>query len=91
MIDPKILDEITRTLYGSLPRGLDQLQKDTKENVRAALSSALARMDLVTREEFDVQAGVLGRTREKLSQLEKKVIALEQALSAASRPKKQGE
>ena len=51
--------------------------KDIEKNLRALLSSAFSRLDLVTREEFDVQQEVLGRTREKLQQMEAKVAALE--------------
>ena len=67
----------------SLPGGLGGVQDDFRQNMRAALDAAVARMDLVTREEFDVQAGVLRRTREKLEALEARVAALE-AQTAAS-------
>ena len=55
--------------------------KDIEKNLRALLSSAFSRLDLVTREEFDVQQEVLGRTREKLQQMEAKVAALEAGLT----------
>ena len=55
--------------------------KDIEKNLRALLSSAFSRLDLVTREEFDVQQEVLGRTREKLQQMEAKVAALEVRLT----------
>ena len=51
--------------------------RDVEKNARALLSSFLSRLDLVTREEFDVQSEVLRRTREKLEQLEAKVAELE--------------
>ena len=51
--------------------------KDIEKNLRALLSNAFSRLDLVTREEFDVQQEVLGRTREKLQQMEARVAALE--------------
>ena len=51
--------------------------KDIEKNLRALLSSAFSRLDLVTREEFDVQQEVLGRTRDKLQQMEARVAALE--------------
>ena len=57
--------------------------KDIEKNLRALLSSAFSRLDLVTREEFDVQQEVLGRTREKLQQMEAKVAALEARLTTA--------
>lgn len=53
--------------------------KDVERNVKALMSGAFARMDLVTREEFDVQAKVLARTREKLAELERRVAELEAA------------
>ncbi len=51
--------------------------KDLERNVRAVLANVFSRLDLVTREEFDVQREVLLRTRERLSELEQKVAALE--------------
>ncbi len=51
--------------------------KDVERNVKAMMSSAFTRMDLVTREEFDIQAKVLARTRERLEQLEQRVTDLE--------------
>jgi BMFP domain-containing protein YqiC len=53
--------------------------KDVERNVKAMMSGAFARMELVTREEFDVQAKVLARTREKLAELERRVAELEAA------------
>ena len=78
MIKPDSLDELARRLGEMLPPGLDRLQADFRRNARAAMESGLARMDLVTREEFDVQAGVLARTRERLEALERRVEQLEQ-------------
>jgi len=59
--------------------------KDLEKNFRGLLSSAFTRLDLVSREEYDVQVQVLARSREKLAALEKRVAELEQQL-AASRP-----
>lgn len=77
MIDSKTLDQIVNTLRGALPPHLTQ---DVEKNLRAALLSVFERLDLVTREEFDVQSAVLGRTRAKLEALEKQVAALENTL-----------
>jgi hypothetical protein len=55
-----------------------QLGNDVKRNMRAALQAALDRLNLVTREELEVQEAVLARTRQKLQELEKKITALEQ-------------
>ena len=76
-LDPKTLDDLARRLSESLPPGLAALRDDLERNFRAVLQSALARLDLVTRQEFDVQAGVLRRTRERLEELDRRLAALE--------------
>ena len=78
MIDSKILDDLAQRLAKTIPSGLQVLQDDLKHNLRAGLEAGLSHLDLVTREEFDVQAAVLSRTREKLEALEKIVADLEQ-------------
>jgi BMFP domain-containing protein YqiC len=60
-----------------MPDSLRALQKDMDQNFKAVLQSGLARFDLVTREEFDVQAAVLRRTREKLEKLEERLAQME--------------
>lgn len=75
--DPKSLDDMARRLMDAVPPGLAAMRRDLEENFRAVLSSGLARLDLVTRQEFDVQAGVLRRTREQLEALETRVRELE--------------
>ncbi|WP_455365908.1 ubiquinone biosynthesis accessory factor UbiK [Kaarinaea lacus] len=79
--DPKQLDELTDRLVGLLPKGVIEMQKDVEKNIRAMLQSTFAKMDLVTREEFDVQSAVLARTREKLDKLEKQIAELESKYS----------
>ena len=74
MISAKIIDQVSAAVSGVLP---SQLSSDVKKNMRAALQSALERLDLVTREELEVQEAVLARTREKLQELENKIAALE--------------
>ena len=59
--------------------------KDVEKNLRALLSSAFSRLDLVTREEFDVQQEVLGRTREKLEQMEARVAGMEKVLAETNK------
>lgn len=78
MIDSKSINEIAERLLAALPKGLTQLPQEIEQNFRSVLDSAFNKMDLVTREEFDTQAKVLQRTREKLEQLEKKIQHLEQ-------------
>ncbi len=77
MMEPRALDDLARRIGALLPPGLERVQAEIRENVRALLSASLERMDVVTREEFDVQAAVLARTREKLEVLERRVAALE--------------
>jgi len=77
MIDPKLLDEFSERLSAALPTGLRSLQDELAKNLRGSLEAAFSRLDLVTREEFDVQSAVLARTREKLTRLEQQVKALE--------------
>jgi BMFP domain-containing protein YqiC len=81
MLDPKHLDDLAPRLAGSLPKGLQALQSDINRNLRATVEAALAKLDLVTREEFDVQAAVLARTREKLAALEARVAELERQMA----------
>ena len=81
MIQPKYLEELSRKVLDNLPKGLATVHEDMRDNLRAGLSNALTQMDLVTREEFDVQAGVLRRTRERLEALEAKVAELERRLA----------
>lgn len=77
MIDAKILDDISQRISGNLPSGLQFLQDDVKKNIRSAVEAGLSHLNLVTREEFDVQQKVLARTREKLEALEKQIAELE--------------
>ena len=76
-LDPKNLDELARKLSESVPPGLAAVRDDLERNFKAVLQSGLSRLDLVTRQEFDVQAGVLKRTRERLEQLQARLAALE--------------
>jgi BMFP domain-containing protein YqiC len=80
MLDNKLLDDIARRLNDAMPAGARALQKDLEKNLQAATQAVFARLDLVTREEFDVQRKVLARSREKIEQLEKQVAALEAQL-----------
>jgi hypothetical protein len=77
MINTKFIDDLARQISNSIPAGVKGLQQDVEKNVHTLVQGAFARLDLVTREEFDVQAKVLARTREKLEALEKLVAELE--------------
>ncbi|MCD9028985.1 accessory factor UbiK family protein [Luteimonas sp. BDR2-5] len=85
MIDLTHIDELARRLSGLVPPGLRESREELQENFKAVLQSGLAKLDLVTREEFDVQRAVLLRTREKLEALEAQVRQLE-AGNAAPAP-----
>ena len=80
MIDPRKFDDLARRIQANLPPGLDEVREDVTRNIRAVIAAGIARMDLVEREEFDVQSAVLARTREKLEALELRVRGLEEQL-----------
>lgn len=81
MIELSNIDELARRLSGLVPPGLRESREEMQENFRAVLQSGLGKLDLVTREEFDVQRAVLLRTREKLEALEQAVQWLEAELA----------
>lgn len=70
MIDARIFDDISKTLGEMLPPGVAEVKDDFERNARATMQSALGQLDLVTREEFDVQSEVLRNTRKQIKQLE---------------------
>ena len=75
-MDNRVLDEISKKINELLA---NTPAADVQKNLRALLSSSFAKLDLVTREEFDVQREVLMRSREKISQLEARLAELERA------------
>lgn len=79
-MDPKIFDDLARTLSNSVPKGIRDLQQDMEKNVRAALERGFEKLNLVSREEFEIQAAVLARTRSKVDALEKQIAQLEAQL-----------
>jgi len=72
------LEELSKRISSLIPADVKHMQDDVEKNVRSLLQTTLAKMDLVTREEFEVQSAVLQRTREKLEQLEKQLEQLKQ-------------
>jgi len=80
MFKSEKLDEVIQQFSRLLPADLQQARQDIEKNLKSALSASLARMDLVTREEFDVQSELLARTRALLGELEDKVTRLEAQL-----------
>jgi ubiquinone biosynthesis accessory factor UbiK len=71
------IDDIARRLMENLPPALRATQRDLESNFRAVLRASLGKLDLVTRDEFDVQTRVLERTRARLEALEARVQAME--------------
>ncbi len=86
MIDLNHIDELARRLGDLVPPGLREGREELQQAFKGALQSGLAKLDLVTREEFDVQRAVLLRTREKLDALERAVAALEAATPSSAPP-----
>jgi BMFP domain-containing protein YqiC len=76
MLDPKILEDFGAKMSALLA---NSPAKDIEKNAKAVMSGVFGKLDLVTREEFDIQAQLLARTREKLQALEARVEALEKA------------
>ena len=77
MFDPKAIDDIANRLAGAIPPGLNNIKDDLEKTFQAILQGVLGKLDLVTREEFEVQKLVLAKTRSKLEDLEKRVADIE--------------
>jgi hypothetical protein len=71
------IENIARKLVEAVPEGLRSVREDLESNFRSVLRASLARLDLVTREEFEIQEAVLAKTREKLEALEARLEKLE--------------
>ena len=80
MIPREKIEAIVSDISKVLPEDIDLLKEDIEKNVRATLNTAFTKMELVTREEFDIQASLLSRTREKLEALQKKLSEMEKQL-----------
>jgi BMFP domain-containing protein YqiC len=77
MFDPKAIDDIANSLASAIPPGLNNLKDDLEKTFQAVLQGALGKLDLVTREEFEVQKMVLAKTRSKLEDIERRVSEME--------------
>lgn len=86
MIDPKKIEQLARQVHESMPKGIRDFGDDVEKKIRQTLQSQLTRLDLVNREEFDVQTQVLLRTREKLATLEQRIAELESRSPVATTP-----
>ena len=71
------IDRLAKSLAESVPEGLRSVKDDLEKNFRAVLQAGIGRLDLVTREEFEIQQAVLARTREKLEALESRLSEIE--------------
>ncbi len=71
------IEDLAKKLADAVPEGLKSLREDLEQNFRSVLKSGLSKLDLVTREEFEVQEAVLAKTREKLDALEAKLEKME--------------
>lgn len=80
-INDNRLDDLIRKTLAYLPEDITKTRQDIEKNLKSGLQASLARMDLVTREEFDTQAELLSRTRAALDALEKKLEELEQSVA----------
>ena len=79
MIDATKIDDLVRKLTAAIPPGLKEFEAEAKKQFKGVLESGLSKMDLVTREEFDIQVKVLAKTREKIDQLEQRLADLDKA------------
>ncbi len=79
MIERDKIDNLATRLIDVIPQEIKSAQKSLQQAFVSVLQSAIQKMDLVTREEFDVQSKILARTREKLEVLEKQIANLEQS------------
>lgn len=77
MMDRQDIDNIALRLVSLVPPGVAQAQQDLRANFQDVLAQGLRRLDLVTREEFEVQSQLLARTRTKVDELERRVAELE--------------
>ncbi len=82
------IDELARRLAESVPQGLRSVKDDLEKNFRSVLQSGLGKLDLVTREEFEVQEAVLARTRQKLEALEERLESVEAAKATTKKKSK---
>lgn len=85
MIDNQFFDELAKQFTSMMPESLQQFKNEMEKNIRAVMQNAFSKMNLVTREEFDVQANVLKKARMKIDELEKKLAELEMKTNKPSK------
>jgi BMFP domain-containing protein YqiC len=81
MLDPKKLEDLAKQIADAIPPGVKNIAEEAEGRVKTVLQSQLSKLDLVTREEFDIQSQVLIRTREKLDAMEARMAELEAKLA----------
>ena len=81
MFNPQKIEEIAKQLSNSMPAGVKSFGEDVDRKIKQVLQAQLGKLDMVSREEFDVQTHVLLRTREKLAEIEAKFEELENRLA----------
>ncbi|WP_237386494.1 ubiquinone biosynthesis accessory factor UbiK [Xenorhabdus sp. Sc-CR9] len=91
MLDPKKIEQVARQIHNSMPKGIKEFGDDVEKKLRTVLQSQLSKLDLVNREEFDVQTQVLLRTREKLVAMEQRLNELEARLEGTEKKTEQAE
>ncbi|KMJ44513.1 hypothetical protein AB204_13995 [Xenorhabdus khoisanae] len=91
MLDPKKIEQIARQIHNAMPKGVKEFGDDVEKKLRTVLQSQLSKLDLVNREEFDVQTQVLLRTREKLVALEQRLTELEARQEGSDKKTEQAE
>ena len=84
-INPNKIDELIQQVMSALPEDILQMKQGFEKNLKSAMSAAFGRMDLVTREEFDVQAALLARTRALLDEMDEKIRQLEEKVQKKGR------
>ncbi len=89
MFDPKKLEQIAKQIHDSMPGPVKELGADVELKVRQVIQGQLNKLDVVSREEFEIQTQVLLRTRQKLSEIDQKLAALEEKLAADAEEKKE--
>jgi hypothetical protein len=83
MINAKKIEEIAKQVTDSLPPSLKNFATDIEDKTKAVLQRKLSQLDVVSREEFDLQTQVLIKTREKITELEVKLVELEALIKSA--------
>ncbi len=81
MIETAKIDSLIKQILSNLPADLQQAKHDIETNLKAAMQKTFVKMDLVTREEFDVQSELLARTRAALEELESKLAEIEKSVN----------